>query len=149
MLRRTLSIYLAFVLVAGPDLCCCSAMRLVNRLAQGKNAAAKVAANHEQTCCHCSAPVEEKQQEKSAVPAPSPEKKRCPCQHEAPILAAAPLTDTFGAGSSRALAPGWAQVITVTSPAIPILDVPSPSGMPSFPFLISLDLLHVHHLLLC
>ena len=86
MLRRLVAIYMTFVLVAGPSLCCCTTMYA----AAPQSATGPVPTSPDRTppcCCkdHCPAKVENAFGKPQGVddesqPDPKPGKHQCPCK---------------------------------------------------------------------
>ena len=142
MLRRVLSVYLAFLTVAAPSLCCCTAARAVAAVSE------RPAESQPACCCHEETPPTD------SAPAPLPpvpeSQDRCPCRQHAEKQALAGQTADLNLLRTvlHALSfDRFAFVPTLPGPAL------AADGMRPFdwhePFLLSADLLFVHHRLRC
>jgi len=94
MLRRALAIYLVFATAAGPQLCCCSSLRLLvssNSLSACTGGTAETkGADELPSCCqlrqtsHLSDSTQPEEESKASESSPKPPPEKCPCRKHTP-----------------------------------------------------------------
>jgi hypothetical protein len=145
MMRTVVTIYLAFAMLVGPAMCCCSARLFA---AHGQpSAAPQSAVPAPAECPHCrkhmpSAPTDEKPQ--------PPKKPECPCcaRGAEPVLMQVE-TDTGWVLSALQALSGLLPVDTLFNSYVVELHLELTTPVVGAPFLTAQDLLRTHHLLRC
>jgi len=149
MLRRGLTIYLAFLTAAAPCLCCCTAGRLVAAPPPTPAPASEPAAAP--CCCHDAEAATDPAPAATPGPADPAPPHRCPCRDHADM----PAQVVVGPAAAElallrpALHVTFDAVPAATQSAVSMpVDGVSQTGWPD-PFPSAFDLLHVHHRLRC
>jgi hypothetical protein len=139
MLRRVLTIYLAFLTVAAPCLCCCTAARALAAEHSSK-------ADPRPSCCrHDVTP------EPTPIPSTPAPQDRCPCRDHAekPIQAVDSVTSDL-VFLRAALQEIFVGAVAIVPPVlIPEVVDQANSQLLREPWPSATDLLHAHHRLRC
>jgi hypothetical protein len=146
MLRIALPIYLAFSLLAGPALCCCTLVRTAGAIARVVSPSKDSQSEEKCACCkHVHKSEDSSGQQKNTPPSDEP----CPCQGSSPQLAhgSAGQELTFDEAGSLFVVPMACDDRSVDRASTSVATDFSHSV--DEPFYSAEDLLRVMHLLRC
>lgn len=155
MIRAGLTVYLAFVTLVGPWLCCCTTTRAVAGLLPVLFDRSDPAQPRASGCCHRGSVADRDARSREPAPVGKDSKsplKPCPCRDGEPAASLASVTGA--AGNVADLVRLFAFAGDVGLPA----ELPAPAAAPagdvrgrdrSGQFLTTRDLLRAHHVLRC
>ncbi len=160
MLRRLVSLYMTFVLVAGPSLCCCTTVYAAHASKPATNGPVSSTPESTPPCCCKDAPPEKAEGvschspggSDESQPVPKPGKHQCPCKDKGgkKTLDSNPTSSATAQDALRLLTSVFEYVVAFTAdfsddPATDSGGGPSPPGQR----LTSWRLLNAPHMLRC
>jgi hypothetical protein len=147
-MRRLLAIYMTFVLVAGPSLCCCA-----TSFATPPSAAPAQPPSPTPSCCKDDRPQKIHYPASDGTPtqqAPKPGQHECPCKDKGTLQTHDQPTPPLTADEVARLLTVTIQLAPVVFTVGPVVDLESACGSPLSSYrLTSWRLLQAHHLLRC